>query len=162
MPHKTEHTRKQYHSEYYQLNKDSIKARVYAQRTTREGKQKRADYAKRYMADPEVKAHRSLYNAAYTARPEVVERLRRVNLRSYGISLEEYNTQLERQNGLCALCARPAEQFPKSLFVDHNHETGAIRGLLCAHCNFAEGNIRQTGVDPIEFAQRLITYLGCK
>lgn len=152
--------RKNYAKEYYEKNKEKIRARVYAQRTTPEGRQKRADYAKRYMSDPVVRTSRMKYNREYIARPEVVNKYRRLNLKNYGLTLEEYSTLYEQQNGLCALCARPATDFKKALFVDHDHETGVVRGLLCPHCNFAEGNIRKTGVNALEFARRLVVYLS--
>ncbi len=60
--------------------------------------------------------------------------------REYGITLDEYNTQLRTQAGRCAVCRRPetittkAGQ-PRRLAVDHDHATGALRGLLCHRCN---------------------------
>jgi DNA-binding transcriptional MerR regulator len=52
----------------------------------------------------------------------------------YGITLEEYEEMLERQDGRCAICRRPPPEG-KRLHVDHNHETGEVRGLLCSWCN---------------------------
>lgn len=54
---------------------------------------------------------------------------------TYGISAEEYNNMLARQGGTCALCdTRPED---RALCVDHCHDTGEIRGLLCNPCNTA-------------------------
>lgn len=50
----------------------------------------------------------------------------------YGISLEDYDVMLERQNGACAICGRKPNE---RLAVDHCHATGTVRGLLCAKCN---------------------------
>ncbi|MBM3661163.1 MAG: hypothetical protein FJW95_16895 [Actinobacteria bacterium] len=47
---------------------------------------------------------------------------------------------LEAQGGGCAICGRP-EPEGGSLHVDHDHETGAVRGLLCFRCNGALGNL---------------------
>ncbi len=58
--------------------------------------------------------------------------------RNYGMSLDEYNTLLTLQNNVCAICFKK-EILDKSLIVDHNHETGKVRGLLCDKCNFAIG-----------------------
>jgi hypothetical protein len=55
--------------------------------------------------------------------------------RRYGISLEEYNNLLEEQNALCAICYCSVAENKKALFVDHNHTTNAVRGLLCHKCN---------------------------
>lgn len=62
------------------------------------------------------------------------------NLRRYGITLEQYEQMLEAQGGVCAICGRPErskvyKHGPRSLAVDHGHETGRIRGLLCFSCN---------------------------
>lgn len=52
----------------------------------------------------------------------------------YGITLDQYAAMLEAQNGLCALCE---QREPKH--IDHCHETGRVRGLLCPSCNTALG-----------------------
>ena len=60
----------------------------------------------------------------------------------FGISLEEYDELLEKQNGVCAICKEPNTikgrgGKPLPLAIDHDHNTGKIRGLLCATCNIA-------------------------
>lgn len=69
--------------------------------------------------------------------------------RYYGITLETYNVMLAAQSGVCAIC-RGAETYvpkghgtPKPLSVDHNHETGQIRGLLCSNCNYLVGHCKE-------------------
>lgn len=53
--------------------------------------------------------------------------------RNYGLTIEQYDALLASQGGLCAICkATPGN---KRLAVDHNHETGVVRGLLCDRCN---------------------------
>lgn len=56
--------------------------------------------------------------------------------RKFGITLDQYNQMLEAQGGVCAIC-RGTETMPHQarLSVDHCHTTGAVRGLLCSHCN---------------------------
>ncbi len=56
-------------------------------------------------------------------------------MRTYGISVEEYEALKEKQDGRCALCQRKR----KRLAVDHCHKTGRVRGLLCGPCNRALG-----------------------
>lgn len=56
-------------------------------------------------------------------------------IRKYGITVKQYDELLERQQGRCAVCVRPAEEFPRRLAVDHDHVTGEVRGLLCNYCN---------------------------
>lgn len=69
------------------------------------------------------------------------DRDRRQNYRrKYGITLEQYNVMLEAQNGVCAVCQQPERRAETSnLAVDHCHETGEVRGLLCSNCNRALG-----------------------
>jgi hypothetical protein len=62
----------------------------------------------------------------------------------YGITIEDYADLLEKQNGLCAICGENRNPVHKngtewSLCVDHNHDTGKVRGLLCGKCNTAIG-----------------------
>lgn len=56
--------------------------------------------------------------------------------RRYGMTLEEYDLLVERQGGLCKACSRK-----QPLVVDHCHQTGRIRGLLCNDCNLAAGRL---------------------
>src|ERR1035437_2791733 len=62
---------------------------------------------------------------------------RRSNLKhNYGLSEDQYDILLQTQNGHCCTCLRtPADEHHKRLFVDHNHTTRIIRGLLCSRCN---------------------------
>lgn len=60
--------------------------------------------------------------------------------RTYGIDEEDYAQMLERQNGLCAIC-----QGDTKLWVDHDHLTGVVRGLLCPSCNTLVGYIETHG-----------------
>jgi hypothetical protein len=63
-------------------------------------------------------------------------------LRSTGVN--RYDEILAEQLGVCAICGLPPNG--RRLAVDHDHETGEIRGLLCAQCNFGLGNF---GDDPL-------------
>lgn len=59
--------------------------------------------------------------------------------RTFGISPEDYDRLLAQQGGVCRICTRPPRQ-DISLHVDHDHESGRIRGLLCFRCNNALGD----------------------
>ena len=74
--------------------------------------------------------------------------------KKYGITLEDYAQRLEEQGGGCAICARPPKPG-KHLVVDHDHETGRRRALLCSSCNMALGFVRE---DPV-IAEQLASYL---
>ncbi len=66
--------------------------------------------------------------------------------RSYGLTTVEYSKLLKSQNGVCAICKKKETRKKiKRLAVDHNHETGKIRGLLCNNCNNGLGRF---GDDP--------------
>lgn len=69
----------------------------------------------------------------------------------------EYDTQLARQGGRCALC--PNTPKARRLDQDHNHKTGAFRGLLCASCNRVLGYAEKYGKSWM-LDERTRRYLG--
>lgn len=73
----------------------------------------------------------------------------------YGFSLSAYKHLFEKQNGVCAICKQTCTSH-KNLSVDHDHITGTVRGLLCAHCNKALGLFR----DSISNLENAIIYLS--
>lgn len=74
---------------------------------------------------------------------------------TFGITAEDYEAILEFQGGLCALCLqRPVS---KRLAVDHDHQSGAVRGLLCSRCNH---DLLGALHDSLEFALRVVRYLA--
>jgi hypothetical protein len=58
----------------------------------------------------------------------------------YGLSVDKYNLIYEAQDGRCAICHVHQYELNKPLYVDHNHDTGEVRGLLCHHCNIILGH----------------------
>lgn len=82
-------------------------------------------------------------------------------LAKYRITLEEFSRMLDEQGGVCAICKRPASlpgrgQRRKRTFAgDHDHNTGAIRGVLCGNCNTALGQF----CDSIDVLRNAIEYL---
>ena len=75
-------------------------------------------------------------------------------LNTYGLALGQYDELKAYQNGTCAICER-ATGATKKLAVDHDHETGYVRGLLCGPCNGMLGTAR----DDVEFFRRAVEYL---
>lgn len=72
---------------------------------------------------------------------------RRRNLKkNYNITLDEYDILFEQQNGVCAICGKTEIRRNKHnvwhLAVDHSHQTGKIRGLLCGNCNSMLGFVK--------------------
>ena len=76
-------------------------------------------------------------------------------MREYGISIEDYDEILIEQEHCCAICKKHQSEFNKRLFVDHDHSTGRVRGLLCYFCNTILGQAR----DQIEILENGIKYL---
>lgn len=58
----------------------------------------------------------------------------------YGITLAEFQQKFDKQNGRCAICNQTQE---KLLVVDHNHNTGQVRDLLCNNCNTVLGYVKE-------------------
>lgn len=75
----------------------------------------------------------------------------------YGITLEQYEHMFTECNGTCMICNEHGDTS-KDLFVDHNHDTGDIRGLLCYQCNFALGHFK----DSIPLLLKAVEYLTNK
>lgn len=114
---------------------------------------------KRYRADP-VKYQRELAGRRMfrVLNPEKAKQQdRKGNLKTiFGISVEDYDRLFEFQNGLCAICGKPESAIlfgkPKRLAIDHDHDSGQVRGLLCSRCNTAIG-LMNDDVDILEKAQ---------
>lgn len=123
----------EYNAEYYRKNAEKLKARA------------RARYATNRTRIREQQ------NIARSAKGS--EWMRDQNLRAkFGFGIEVYNDLLNRQGGYCAICRAPAEG--QNFSVDHDHETGQIRGLLCRGCNTGIGCLKEDIViltNAIEF-----------
>jgi hypothetical protein len=74
----------------------------------------------------------------------------------YGITPERYAELVAAQNGACAICGGPPRGKGDRLHVDHDHETGVVRGLCCSPCNVGIG---QLGHD-VGRLRAAIKYLG--
>lgn len=83
------------------------------------------------------------------------QRLNLAKKLSNGLRADDYDRLLASQNGACAVCLAPAIEFSKRLAIDHDHQTGIIRGLLCIRCNVALGYVK----DNTTILHRLIEYL---
>lgn len=76
------------------------------------------------------------------------------NLYKFNITKEEYKVLVESQNGLCAICTKP---WCRRLCIDHNHQTGKVRGLLCGPCNAGIGMLQDSPIimsNAIAYIQR--------
>ena len=78
-------------------------------------------------------------------------------LRTYNISMQDVEEMLDKQDGKCLICEDTLclEFQKKQAHVDHCHENGHVRGILCQLCNHGLGSFR----DNINSLKKAITYL---
>ena len=113
-------------------------------------------YAKKKRQDPKHRERRNGHSRTYyqSLSPEKKKAYgRRVNLWKYGLSETDYDELLESQHGVCAICGTGPNG--ENLAVDHCHESGKVRGLLCQSCNTGLGRFR----DNTDFLANAIEYL---
>lgn len=127
MPYKDPEAKKAADRLNYEANKE---ARQAVQRLYREGTPVR-----RKPADPDVNRRKQLKY-------------------KYSLSLEQYSQMLEEQGHACAICGTTKPEG-RGWHVDHNHDTGAVRSILCSHCNLGLGHFR----DNCATLKAAITYL---
>lgn len=76
--------------------------------------------------------------------PEKVDALtRKIRLKAYGLTPQQYDDMLLVQKFSCGLCGKHQTDEKKRLAVDHDHATGKVRMLLCANCNKGIGNLQE-------------------
>lgn len=75
--------------------------------------------------------------------------------RTYGITMADFDALVEFQGGNCAVCFKPLEVLNRRANIDHCHETGEVRGILCTGCNTGIGHLG----DNIEGLERALYYL---
>lgn len=110
-----------------------------ARRRARKWHQDNKEYARKYRQE----------------RYDPEKRLKKL-LSRYDLTLEEYNTLSQKQNGCCAICGTTkGSKNGGRLVVDHCHESGNIRGLLCHSCNRGLGMFR----DKPELLKKALKYL---
>src|SRR5580692_1383809 len=122
---------KAHRNAYYSKNKVAIKRRI------------------RSYRDKDPEGVRKKDREAYRRNPDRF--LRHWLKKSYGITLEKYREMIFLQSGQCGLCS----DLGQKLYLDHCHETGKLRKLLCRRCNTGLGNFR----DSPDLLQRAINYL---
>ncbi len=123
-------------------HKDPADRRAYRARKRREDPERahaldRAYYQRRKARDPSFVLQKNEQGRRWRKKnPEKLALAqRKCKLkRLYGLTLEAYGLMLAAQNGCCAIC-QGGQQRGQEFAVDHDHKTGAIRGLLCHNCN---------------------------
>lgn len=125
-----------YNPAHYQANKEKYAEKSKQWREANRERHK-ANSKKYYEAN---KAKHMAYSTAYN------------RLKKTGVSPEAYESMLEKQQGLCAICRLTCT---RALAADHNHTTGVFRGLLCNNCNRGLGHFK----DNIENLEAALSYL---
>ena len=160
--------RRAYDHAYYMVHREKVKARTgqYA----KDHPEKYNEWSRKYrLANPEkvalrhkkynkknaekialrTKAYReknyyqvSRRNHSYYINNPEKERTKR--LKKYGLTSKDYDAMFVSQSGVCAICGN--DNKGKRLHVDHNHETGKVRELLCTACNLGLGSLKDSEV----------------
>lgn len=108
---------------------------------------------------PLVQFHKhssSTLGVSMWCKPCMAAHRRKTHLGRYGMALDDYERMLAAQGGACGICGTGEPRGMGAVFhVDHDHDTGTIRGLLCSNCNSALGLL---GDDPgrLEAAARYL------
>lgn len=71
------------------------------------------------------------------------------------MSLGQFEALLHAQGGVCAICKTASPTHKNKWHVDHDHQTGMVRGIVCGHCNAGLGYFR----DSVESLRSAIEYL---
>lgn len=128
--------------------------------TDDERKARKREYDKRYYAthrDALCKTAADWYASNAERKKETTYKWRKTNStryreitrtghlrRTYNITLEDYNIMLEAQGHRCAICGGVEPGGRTGRFnVDHDHDTGYVRGLLCTSCNIGIGHLKE-------------------
>jgi len=80
-------------------------------------------------------------------------------VKKFGISVDEYNSMIAKQNNSCAICKKHKDAFKgrgNNFHIDHCHTSGKVRGLLCSHCNTGLGQFK----DNIQSLENAIQYIS--
>lgn len=127
-----------YYKERYLINRDNILAKQ--------------------RADPKTKERKKIY------RKNNPHKTRQYKLNELGVfytlgkrfTVSDYQVEVEKCLNNCMICSKTVEENKKNLAVDHDHETGLYRGLLCSTCNITLGLVN----DNTLLLKRMINYLN--
>lgn len=74
---------------------------------------------------------------------------------AYGLTEQEYDDLLAKQGHRCAICETLEPKGKGIWHIDHCHETGKVRAILCHHCNVGLGHFQ----DSISLLQKAVDYV---
>lgn len=82
----------------------------------------------------------------------------------YGLTYDDYLIKMKEQDGKCAICKTAFPPFVKGerrpIHIDHNHETGISRGILCPNCNLLIGHAKERIAVLVSAVEYLLRYEG--
>jgi len=173
---------REYDKEYYSIHRNRIKAQsaqYYLEHRERI-KQDRKEYYKKHRE--KEKEYNKAYSLAHLEYKKEYDKQRYINDRSnilekirqqresnpekykenelksnYDLSYKDWLAMWNIQNGKCAICGELFENSSDAC-VDHDHETGKVRGLLCMKCNLGLGLFRNS----LDIVKNVIDYLNNK
>ena len=116
------------------------------------GKKRKQD--KKYYNRPEVNKRKKEYHKKHKGKPHNIYRVWRNSMRrNYNLTAKEWYTLYLLQGKACAICDKPLTRL--YAYVDHDHNTREVRGLLCPGCNTAMGYIDIPG-----WVEKAMAYKG--
>ncbi len=152
-----------YMDEYREKNKEEIALQIKEHRKIPEVKMAISISHKKYREENNWWLQPKLNENAREDRSNNPEKYKNYHLKKdYGITMEQYNELLLKQNNACAICGNLETKIYKKtgvimkLSVDHNHTNGKIRGLLCNNCNMALGILKESKKTLIKMIKYLI------
>lgn len=151
----TKEQRRQYVRVWKARHREILRARYLVNRE--QENKKRRD---RLNANPELRQHRRNYERRWrqTHKSALKKSYRKYRLKvEYGLSLEQFDEMIAQQHGVCAICkVKRVVRGEPHLHVDHDHQSGLVRGILCHHCNMILGHSR----DSVDVLEACIAYLN--
>ena len=114
---------------------------------------------KRYYASAKGKATVRAYLVAARAKPEYKRARFAYHIRNrYGVEVEDIARLYHAQDRKCPGCMFPLSLEAKGTHIDHCHETGKLRGLLCFLCNATLGNVKDSEATLFNLVKYLRRY----
>ena len=129
---------------YYQEHKEETRARNKKWMEEHPDRMKELQQKNR---EKHLETMKARSKAWYQANKERASRNSRISkLRQYGMTLEVYDAMMEEQKWHCPICGveLSKEETATSPRIDHNHETGKVRGILCMKCNSGLGMFKDS------------------
>jgi hypothetical protein len=135
------------------VNAHKERAKIYYQNYKLKIRQKRNEYRKKNRETENRK--RREYSKRFP------DKIKNQHLKAdFGISLDAYNKLCLSQDNCCGICGCHQNMLVKKLAVDHDHNTGRVRGVLCSTCNLALGLLGDSKDAVEKFLRQTAGYLN--